>query len=45
MTDDGFNLNATQLTYLSQYIMLRQEKVNAQNISKNNLDPILRSKN
>ena len=34
MTDDGLNLNATQLTYLSQYIMLRQEKVNAQNISK-----------
>ena len=34
MSDDGFNLNATQITYFAQFLALRNEKVNALNFSK-----------
>ena len=29
MTDDGFNLNATQVNYLAQFIQLRNQKINS----------------
>ena len=34
MSDDGFDLNATQITYFAQFLALRNEKVNALNFSK-----------